>query len=401
MRQIVILIVLAAVGATAYICSAELPAGLANRLGLAETAAPVDPAATPPAVTVARPLVRELVEWDEFSGRFVALEQVALRARVPGYLDAVNVEDGARVSEGELLFVIDQRPFRIALDEAEAELARAQADLDYAYRELERATDLVAREAVSRALVDERVRGVAAAEATVASAETAVARAELDLEFTTIRAPFDGQVSDRRVDVGNLVDGATVLTTVVRTDPIEFEFDVTEDVLLAYRRAIRAGELAALDEPDSGAAVRLVDERVWRYRARVNFVDNVVDAGSGTVRVRAVLDNADGLVLPGQFGYIRVPGSPRYPAILVPEAAIASDQANQILLTVNADDVVEPKIVRVGPNELGLRVIREGVEPTDRIVINGLLRARPGQPVTPEGGTIAPWPDGAPGADAS
>ncbi len=395
MRQVIILLVVAAIGVTAYLYRGAL-------LPSAPTA-PAEGVASgpPPAVTVAAPLVRELVEWDEFSGRFDAIDEVALRARVSGYLDTVAVEDGAVVGAGDLLFVIDQRPFRLAFQRAQADLARAEADVEYAVRELARANDLVQRNAVSLSVVDERVRELAAAEASVDLAEVAIDQAELDLEFTEIRAPFAGRVSDRRVDVGNLVDETTVLTTLVRTDPLEFEFDVTEDVLLAYRRAISAGDLPSLADESGGAAVRLVDEREWTYPARVSFVDNVVDAGSGTVRVRATLDNQDGLILPGQFGYIRIPGSPRYPAILVPEEAIASDQANRILLAVNGDNVVEPRIVRVGPSEFGLRIIRSGLEPDERIVIRGLLRARPGQPVTPEPGTIELWPDGAPLAGAS
>lgn len=401
MRQLVLLLVVAVVGITAYVFRGDLMAPVLSALGPESAPAAAAPPPAPPTVTVAAPLVRELVEWDEFSGRFGATDEVALRARVSGYLDAVHVTDGALVEAGDLLFVIDQRPFRLALEEAEAALARAFADEDFAERELDRANDLVSRAAISRSVVDERIRELAAAQASIASAEVAVAQAELDLEFTEIRAPFDGQVSDRRVDVGNLVDSATVLTTVVRLDPLEFEFDVTEDVLLAYRRAIRAGELPSLADESAGAAVRLVDERTWTNPARVSFVDNVVDAGSGTVRLKAELRNEEGLILPGQFGYIRIPGSPLYAAILVPDEAITADQANRILLTVDDENVVVPRVVRPGPREYGLRIIREGLAPGDRIIINGLLRARPGAPVAPEPGAIEIWPNGAPGADAS
>ncbi|MEO1092729.1 MAG: efflux RND transporter periplasmic adaptor subunit, partial [Pseudomonadota bacterium] len=235
------------------------------------------------------------------------------------------------------------------------------------------------------------------AEAELADARAALGQAQLDLGFTTVRAPFPGRVSDRRVDIGNLIDTQTVLTTLVRTDPIEFEFEVTEDVLLAYRRAIADGTLPPLDREGSGAAVRLVDEADWPRPVTIRFVDNVVDVGSGTIRVQAVARNEDGLVLPGQFGTIRIPGSPEYEALLVPESAILSDQAQKILMTVDENGIVVPKPVRVGPREFGLRIIRAGLEPDDRIIVNGLLRARPGAPVNAEPGVIERWPGGAPG----
>lgn len=400
MRQVLILLVIAAVGVTAYLFRADLPPQVQAVLGLGETTeatAPPPPQRDPPTVTVAEVLVEELVEWDEFSGRFTALEEVELRARVGGYLQEVRAGDGALVEKGDVLFVIDQRSFQLALERTKANVARAEADLQFAEQELARAQDLVRRNAASLSTLDERARERASAVANLDSARVEVQQAELDLDFTTVKAPFDGRVSDRRVDVGNLIDSSTVLTTIVRIDPIDFEFDVTEDVLLAYRRAVAQGVLPSLQDESGGAAVRPVDVEHWPYPARIDFIDNVVDAGSGTVRLRAVLDNKDGLILPGQFGYIRVPGSPRYPAILVPDDAITSDQANKILLTLDADNVVVPKIVDPGPREYGLRIIRRGLEPGDRIIVNGLFRARPGSPVTPEETVIELWPNGAPG----
>jgi RND family efflux transporter MFP subunit len=345
-------------------------------------------APAPPQVTVARPLAQRLVEWTEFTGRFEAVEWVEVRARVTGYLHSVDFQDGQIVERGQLLFLIDPRPFEVALEQAQADLASAQAQAELARLEFQRVADLANSAAFLRQSYDQRMQEKKAAEAIVAAAQAAVAQAKLDLEYTRIYAPVAGRISDRRVDLGNLINEATLLTTIASLNPIYFVFDMSEADFLAYQRAVLAGELPSTRESSTLVNVKLVDEEDWRRRGRMNFVDNVVDRGSGTVRARAEFLNPDFLIAPGQFGTIRIPGSPVYEAILIPDEAIVTDQSQKLVMTVTADNRIEPRVIRPGPTELGLRIVRSGLEPSDRIVINGLLRVRPGMQVTPQPGQI-------------
>jgi RND family efflux transporter MFP subunit len=353
-----------------------------------EGAAGANATPTPPEVTVANPLAQNLVEWTEFTGRFEAVDEVDVRARVSGYLNTVDFRDGQIVEKGDSLFLIDPRPFEIALQRAQADLASAEAQHELADLEFQRVADLAQSPAFSRASYDQRMQEKKAAEATLASAQAAVAEARLDLEYTQIRAPIDGRISDRRVDIGNLVTQETLLTTIVSLNPIYFVFDMSEADFLAYQRAVLAGELPSTRDRATVVAAKLVDEDDWSRRGRMNFVDNVVDRGSGTVRARAEFLNPDYLIAPGQFGRIRIPGSPEYRAILIPDAAIVTDQSQKLVMTVTDDDRIEPREIRPGPTELGLRIVRRGLEATDRIVINGLVRVRPGMQVTPVPGEI-------------
>jgi RND family efflux transporter MFP subunit len=344
----------------------------------------------PPEVTVAHPRAQKLVEWTEFTGRFEAIEWVEVRARVSGHLSSVDFQDGELVERGQLLFVVDPRPFEVALKEAQADLASARAQAELARLEFERVTGLAEAQspAFSRQNYDQRLQEKRAADATLAGAEAAVAEAKLDLEYTRIYAPVAGRVSDRRVDLGNLITEQTLLTTIASLNPIYFTFDMSEADFLAYQRAVLAGELPSTRDRGTLVNVKLVDEETWSRQGRMNFVDNVVDRGSGTVRARAEFLNPDLLIAPGQFGTIRIPGSPEYQAILIPDEAIVTDQAQKLVMTVTEDNRIEPRVIRPGPTELGLRIVRRGLEPTDRIVINGLLRVRPGMEVTPQPGTI-------------
>jgi len=367
---------------------------LAGALGLAgcddgstgQAGAAVPPA--PPEVTVAHPLGQNLVEWTEFTGRFEAVEWVEVRARVSGYLDSVNFKDGELVEKGQLLFVIDPRPFEVALREAQADLASAEAQAELAELEFQRVADLAESPAFSRASYEQRLQEKKAAEATVAAAQAAVAEAKLNLEYTQIHAPVSGRISDRRVDLGNLVNEQTLLTTIASLDPIYFTFDMSEADFLAYQRAVLAGQLPSTRDHDTLVNVKLVDEEDWSRQGHMNFVDNVVDRSSGTVRARAEFRNPDLLIAPGQFGTIRIPGSPEYEAVLIPDEAIVTDQSRKLVMTVTAENRVEPRVIRPGPTELGLRIVRRGLEPSDRIVINGLMRVRPGMEVTPQPGRI-------------
>lgn len=352
--------------------------------GQAGAAAP----APPPEVTVAHPLAQKLVEWTEFTGRFEAVEWVEVRARVSGYLDSVNFKDGELVEKGQLLFVIDPRPFEVALREAEADLASAEAQAKLAELEFQRVADLAESPAFSRQMYDQRMQEKKAAEATLAAAQAAVAEAGLNLEYTRIHAPVSGRISDRRVDLGNLVNEQTLLTTIVSLDPIYFTFDMSEADFLAYQRAVLAGQLPSTRDHDTLVNVKLVDEEDWSRQGHMNFVDNVVDRSSGTMRARAEFPNPDLLIAPGQFGTIRIPGSPEYEAVLIPDRAIVTDQAQKLVMTIDANNRIEPRVIRPGPTELGLRIVRGGLEPSDRIVINGLMRVRPGMEVSPQPGVI-------------
>ena len=348
----------------------------------------------PPEVTVAKPLVQKLTEWDEFTGRFEPVQLVEIRARVSGYVQEIGFEDGQIVEAGQTLFVIDPRPYQAAVDRAKAQIDMQRAQLDLARLDQERTSRLVSTSAAARATLDQRNAEFAEASANLAASEAELRQAELDLGFTRVTAPFAGRVSDRRVDVGNLVSDQTLLTTIVQLDPIYLSFDMSESDFLAYQRASARGELPSTRDNRTIVQAHLVDEDGWPHEGTMSFVDNVVDQGSGTIRGRATFPNPENLITPGQFGRIRIPGSPEYDAFLIPDSAIVTDQSRKVVLTVGADGVVTPKIIRPGPSQPGgLRIVRRGLEADDTIVINGLMRARPGTKVAPKEGKIEPISD--------
>lgn len=341
-----------------------------------------------PAVTVATPLVQTIQDWDEFTGRFEATQAVEVRARVGGYISAVHFRDGDFVRQGQLLFTLDPRPAQAALASARAQLAQSQAQLNLARTEFTRAETLLASQAVSQAEFDTRRGAVQQAEASVAAGAANVRARQLDLEFTRVTAPISGRVSDRRVDPGNLVAGgssaADVLTTIVSSAPIYFVFDGSEAVLLKYQRQVRQGGAAPIQ-------VRLQDESGYSRSGRLDFTDNAVDTASGVIRLRGLIPNADGFLKPGMFGQARLAGAGTYQAMLVPDASVATDQARRIVYVVGADNSVAPRPVELGPLVDGLRVIRSGLRPTDRVIINGVQRIQqPGMKVQPKNGRIAP-----------
>jgi RND family efflux transporter MFP subunit len=377
-------------------------------LGLASPPAPGAPGAggpPPPVVTVARPSVRTLSDTDEYTGRFVAAEAVEIRARVSGYLDRIAFADGQLVSKGDLLFVIDQRPFKAALDQARADLARARAAVEFADSELARAQRLIGQQTISEAVFEQRVQAKRQADAQVQSTEAAIRRAELDLEFTELRAPISGRIGDRRVAAGNLVTGGTqgnttLLANIVSQDPIRFEFTTDEAAFLRYVRLGMAGRRAEAGAQPTPVQLQLIDERDFRHSGQIDFLDNVFDDTAGTIRGRAIFPNPQGLFTPGMFGRIRLPASAPYQAVLVPDAAIAAEQARRIVWVVGADNTVQPRGVELGRLvEGGLRVVRSGLAPDERIVVNGLLRIqRPGIRVNPQ--EAGAPPAGAPAAGA-
>jgi membrane fusion protein, multidrug efflux system len=348
----------------------------------------VDKAAPPPpSVTVSPPLEKTITEWDEYTGRFVAVAAVEVRARVSGFINSINFVDGQIVKQGDLLFVIDPRPYTIAVEVAKGDLERARAKLEIATLDVERATPLIRSQTLTEREFDTRRSTQRDAAGSVASSEAALKQAALNLEWTEVRAPIAGRISDRRVDAGNLITGgqtgATALTAIVSIDPIYFVFDASEADFLRYLRLAAAGARPSSRDVQNPVSVRLADETEFKHQGRMDFVDNVVNPKTGTMRGRAVFDNEDGLLTPGFFGRLRLFGG-EHAALLIPDGAIASDQASKIVFTVADDGTVGTKRVEIGPMLDGSRIVRSGLAPSDRIVVDGLQRARPGQKVTAE-----------------
>jgi len=344
-------------------------------------------AAPPPTVTVANPVQRTVVDQDEYVGRFVAVNSVEVRARLSGYLSAIHFTDGQIVKKGDLLFTIDRRPFQIALDQMKANLAQARANLAFTEADFERGKTLLQNKTITEQAYDQRTQAKRVAEAAVAAQEAMVRSAELDLdEYTELRAPIDGKIGDRRVAVGNLVTGGTggnttLLATIVSMDPIHFEFTFDEASYLRYQRFATGNARSGGVDGGVPVSLKLIDESDFLHKGKIDFVDNVIDRSSGTIRGRAIFSNPEGIFTPGMFGRVRVPGSPPYTALLIPDAAIGSEQARKYVLVVDADDVVRQRYVTLGQIDNGLRVIKDGLADTDRVVINGMMRARPGQKV--------------------
>ncbi len=348
----------------------------------------------PPPVTVSKPLVDERIEWKEFTGQFEAAEYVEVRARVSGYLKSVHFEDGKLVTKGDLLFVIEPEPFELALANAKAQLAEAVAKQELAKVQLARTVQLRKKDFAAASTYDQRVAELKSAQAAVEIAKAAVGTAELNLSYTRLTAPVSGRVSRNDISVGNLVVGgvsgtSTLLTTIVTLDPIEFAFDVSEADALAYKRAVEVGEVKSARDNLIPVFAQLPDDKNWTRQGTVNFVDNQFNRSSGTIRVRATFPNLDLFIVPGQFGRIRAPVSKPHQAMLLPESAISSDQARKVVFVVGADNTVSVKPVSLGSRaEDDLRIIRDGITPDDRVIINGLMRVRPGAKVKPEEGKI-------------
>jgi len=347
--------------------------------------------APPPPVTVAKPVVKDIVERDDFIGRFEAIDQVDIRARVSGYLDKVHFQDGTFVKAGDLLFTIDPRPYRNALEQAQSAVTSSQVRLEFAQSDLERAEQLRRTGNIADQLYDQRRQAFLTAKAELDRAQAALRQAQLDVEFTEIKSPLSGRISRKLVSEGNLVNAnETILTNVLSLDPIQFYFDVDERSYLAFSRQSRGGTNNAANGETNEVVLTLTDERLGQRKGYLDFVDNRLDAASGTIRMRAVFENKDLSLTPGLFGRVTVGASDPYRGILLPDEAIGSDQDRRVVYVVGENNIVNLKPVRIGPRIDGYRVIRDGLTGNETVVVNGLVRVRPGSPITPQMTTLPP-----------
>lgn len=323
-------------------------------------------------VDVSLPLKRTLTEWDEYTGRFEAVEGVEIRARVTGYLQEIKFQDGQLVKKDDVLFVIDPRPFEYALQRAEAQYGLAE-------KEFKRAEGLLKSKAIAEEDFDNRLQELKVAEA-------ALNEAKLDIEFTAVKSPIDGKVSRDFVNVGNLVrENETALTRIVSVDPIHFYFEASQTDLLKYIRMDREGTRPSSDHASNPIVIKLQDESDFIHKGKMDFVDNAVDAGTGTIQGRAIVPNPDAIIYPGLFGRARLMGSNEYEAILVPDSAINTDQSRKFVFVVNDQNQAQRRYVELGPiQDDGFYIIRSGLDGSERVVTGGIQRIRmPDQPVTP------------------
>jgi multidrug efflux system membrane fusion protein len=349
----------------------------------------------PPAmpVSISEPLAKHVTQWDEYSGRFEAVAMVEIRARVSGFIEKLHFKDGQWVNAGDRLFTIDKRPYEIAVELAAADVARNKAQVELAELQVQRGAALVASRNIPEAENDTRKSNLAVARAQLKAAEAALHNAQLNLEWTEVTAPLAGRISDRKVDPGNLIQGgqsgATLLATIVSTEPIYFLFDVSESDYLRYQRLYLAGQRGQAGSADIPVRIRLSDETEWKRTGKIDFVDNVLSPRSGTIRTRAIVENKDRLVTAGVFGRVQLFGG-EYDALLIPDAAVVSDQARKIVFVVGKDNVVQARPVTLGALYEGLRVVREGLKPDDKVVLDGLANpmVRAGAKIAPQQGKI-------------
>lgn len=373
--------------------NARLAIATSVLLALASSAAAQN-APPPLPVTVAQPLAKRITNWDEYWGRFEAVERVDVRPRVSGFIEQVHFKDGTLVKAGDLLFTIDKRPFQIAVDVAKADVARQEAQVALAKSEVERAEPLAKSKVMSEQVFDQRKASLGGAEAQLLANKANLKSADLNLEWAEVRAPISGRISDKKVDAGNLVGGgvagATLLATIVSLDPIHFVFDVSEADYLRYSRLFLAGQRPSSRDTANPVRVKLSDETEWSHEGQMDFVDNAMNERSGTMRGRAIFDNKNGLLTPGVFARLSLFGG-ESDVLLVPDAAIVSDQARKIVMTVNGENVVTPIPITLGPMSDGLRVIKSGLKGDEKIIIEGIANpmVRPGVTVAPVNGIIA------------
>lgn len=349
-----------------------------------------------PEVTVATPIARRLTDWDEFTGRLTARERVEVRPRVSGYITKVSFKEGTEVKAGDLLFTIDARPYKAIVERAEAVLAQAKTTSDLAAVEAKNANALRQGQAISQEESERRLKSAAGELAAVRGAEAAVRAASLELEFTEVRAPISGRISDARVTEGNLVTGgardSTLLTTIVALDPIYCEMEVDELSALKYREMHKTGERASALFGQIPAEMALVNQEGWPHKGAIDFVDNQINPATGTIRARAVFPNADRLMSPGFFAKVRIPGSGEYEALLIRDSAVGDDQGSSFVWVIDAEDKAVYRHITLGPLVEGMRVVRSGLKADEKVVVLGLMSVRNGVQVKPTQAEMEPKP---------
>lgn len=369
----------------------RIPAMLAALAAIAACSHQAPPAPAPPRVSVATPLVRNVVDWDEYIGHFEAPQSVELRARVTGQVTQVLFRDGQSVRKGQPLFVIDPRPYKAALDQARAAVESARATRRNAVSIEKRSAILEAAHAVSEEALETNQAQARTATAALHAAQAALETAELDYAWTTVRAPISGRISSRRVSIGDQVKaGDTLLTRVVSLDPIWFVFDGAESFYLKYLRQARQGQRQSSRDFENPIDIKLSDETRFLHHGKMVFVDNAIDTGSGTIQAHAVVDNHDHFLTPGMFGRARLLGSGTYRAMLVPDEAIVTEQSLKEVLVLARDGTVTKRAVELGPEVLGLRAVKGGLAPTDLVILDHITELRPGMKVTPQRTAIKP-----------
>jgi multidrug efflux system membrane fusion protein len=371
-----------------FLCGCQRPSATA-----AMTAPP------PVAVTTAKPVEREIVTYAEFTGNTAAVNSVDIRARVSGYLDKIGFAEGAIVKTGDMLFVIDPRPYQAALDLAQANVDQAQAQLQLAQSNYSRAEDLQKRGVISPQDFETQSATRAQANASLLANQASLETAKLNLEFTQVRSPIDGRTSIYNYTLGNLISGGDttssgILTTVVSLDPMYVYFNVEERGLLAYQEMIRTGKVLYTEGGKAPVEMQLANETGYPHQGFVDFVDNKVDPATGTIRVRGAFANKDGFLRPGLFAQVRIPSSPKFKALLISDLAVGYDQGQPIVYVVGADDIAKSTQVKLGALSEGLRVVESGLTADDRVVVDGIVHLRPGSKVVPQEGTMTDFAGG-------
>ena len=346
----------------------------------------------PPQVTVANPLVKDVTDWDEFTGRLYAVESVDVRPRVSGYLQSINFTEGSIVNKGDLLYVIDPRPYQAILDQTKADLRRAEASVDLAENDLARAERLFKSHTISQEEMDARSTQKREALATLEAARANVTSARLNVEFTHIKAPITGRISRTHVTEGNLVTGgdfeSTLLTTIVSLDPIYVYFTADEQHVLHYIRMDMAGTRKSSRVKPNPVKLKLADEEDYMHEGHMDFVDNQIDLATGTMRARAIVDNPDYILVPGMFADVSLRGEGPYETLLIPDSAINVDQTIRFVYVIDENNTVKRQQIKTGEIHYGLRAVRSGLNKEDKVIINGIQRVRAGMQVTPEVSTL-------------